>query len=245
MAPRGVRANADWRPPPELSRDLPRPGAPEAWQALDRSFDALLAALDEPKASCADHARAYTEVGRAARQVADGLAGATVLELAAGCSFCAKRREDVGRLIAGPDVYVCDECVALCVELMEEEVGPDWRGAGGSSAARRGRGGGDPERQRERARVKAALGAAMRPSALWSGAGGTSLCVTAGSEVASLPDHRRPRADGGDRRPAEVRRLPEQERELPPGGIDRGPCAPADRDSVCGCRTGRYYLAHE
>ena len=127
LAPRGVRANADWRPPPELSRDLPRPGAPEAWQALDRSFDALLAALDEPKASCADHARAYTEVGLAARQVADGLAGATVLELAPGCSFCAKRREDVRRLIAGPGVYVCDECVALCVELMEEEAGPDWR----------------------------------------------------------------------------------------------------------------------
>ena len=68
LAPRGVRANADWRPPPELSRDLPRPGAAEAWQALDRSFDALLAALDEPKASCADHARAYTAVGRAARR---------------------------------------------------------------------------------------------------------------------------------------------------------------------------------
>jgi hypothetical protein len=127
LAPRGVRANAEWRPPPELSRDLPRPGAPEAWQALDRSFDALLASLDEPEASCADHARAYTAVGRAARQVADGLAGATVLELAAGCSFCAKRREDVRRLIAGPGVYVCDECVALCVELMEEEAGPDWR----------------------------------------------------------------------------------------------------------------------
>ena len=46
IAPRPVRANADWQPPPELSRDLPRPGAPKAWQALDRSFDALLAALD-------------------------------------------------------------------------------------------------------------------------------------------------------------------------------------------------------
>jgi hypothetical protein len=64
LVPSGVRANADWRPPPELSRDLPRPGAPEAWQALDRSFDALLAALDEPEASFADHARAYTAVGR-------------------------------------------------------------------------------------------------------------------------------------------------------------------------------------
>jgi ClpX C4-type zinc finger len=127
IAPRPVRANADWQPPPELSRDLPRPGAPEAWQALDRSFDALLAALDQPDASCVEHARAYTQVGCAARQVADGLAGATALELAAGCSFCAKRRHDVRRLIAGPGIYVCDECVALCVELMEEEVGPDWR----------------------------------------------------------------------------------------------------------------------
>ena len=127
LAPRGVRANADWRPPPELSRDLPRPGAAEAWQALDRSFDALLASLDEPGASCVEHARAYTAVGRAARQVADGLAGATALELAAGCSFCAKRRQDVRRLIAGPGIYVCDECVALCVEVMEEEAGPDWR----------------------------------------------------------------------------------------------------------------------
>jgi hypothetical protein len=127
LVPSGVRANADWRPPPELSRDLPRPGAPEAWQALDRSFDALLAALDEPEASFADHARAYAAVGRAARHVADGLAGATVEELAAGCSFCAKRREEVRRLIAGPSVYVCDECVALCVELMEQEAGPDWR----------------------------------------------------------------------------------------------------------------------
>jgi len=72
LAPRGVRANADWRPPPELSRDLPRPGAPETWRALDRSFDALLASLDEPKASCADHTRPYAALGRAARQVADG-----------------------------------------------------------------------------------------------------------------------------------------------------------------------------
>jgi len=127
IAPRPVRANADWQPPPELSRDLPRPGAPQAWQALDRSFDALLAALDEPGASCVEHARAYTQVGRAARQVADGLAGATALEMAAGCSFCAKRRQDVRRLIAGPGIYVCDECVALCVEVMEEEGGPDWR----------------------------------------------------------------------------------------------------------------------
>ena len=139
-APR-IRANPDWRPPPELSRDLPRPAAPDAWQALDRSFDALLAAVDDPEATCVEHARAFMAVGRAARQVADALAGATTLELAAGCSFCAKPREDVGHLIAGPGVYICDECAMLCAEVMEEGVGPDWR----EQADRRLRGEDDEE----------------------------------------------------------------------------------------------------
>jgi len=127
IAPRGVRANADWRPPSELSRDLPRPGSPESWQVLDRSFDALLAVLDDPGASFANHARAYAEVGRAARTISGELAGASALELAAGCSFCAKAPAKVTRLIAGPGIYICDECIALCVEVMEEERGPNWR----------------------------------------------------------------------------------------------------------------------
>ncbi len=38
------------------------------------------------------------------------------------CSFCHKDTDDVDRLISGPDdVYICDECVALCVEILEEE----------------------------------------------------------------------------------------------------------------------------
>jgi len=38
------------------------------------------------------------------------------------CSFCHKNAEDVDRLISGPeDVYICDECVSLCVEILEEE----------------------------------------------------------------------------------------------------------------------------
>ena len=127
MAPRGVRANADWRPPP---RALARPPTPRRARGLAGARPVLRRAAGgarRPGASCVEHARAYTAVGRAARQVADGLAGATALELAAGCSFCAKRRQDVRRLIAGPGIYICDECVALCVEVMEEEVGPDWR----------------------------------------------------------------------------------------------------------------------
>ena len=38
------------------------------------------------------------------------------------CSFCHRDTEDVDRLISGPEeVYICDECVALCVEILEEE----------------------------------------------------------------------------------------------------------------------------
>lgn len=37
------------------------------------------------------------------------------------CSFCNKSQEQVERLIAGPNhVYICNECVALCQEIIEE-----------------------------------------------------------------------------------------------------------------------------
>ncbi len=38
------------------------------------------------------------------------------------CSFCAKSQKQVRKLIAGPGVYICDECVDLCNEIMEEEL---------------------------------------------------------------------------------------------------------------------------
>jgi ATP-dependent Clp protease ATP-binding subunit ClpX len=37
------------------------------------------------------------------------------------CSFCGKAQEEVQRLIAGPDVYICDECVSLCNEIIAQE----------------------------------------------------------------------------------------------------------------------------
>lgn len=36
------------------------------------------------------------------------------------CSFCGKSQEEVGKLIAGPNVYICDECIGLCNEIMAE-----------------------------------------------------------------------------------------------------------------------------
>lgn len=38
------------------------------------------------------------------------------------CSFCGKIQHDVKKLIAGPSVYICDECVALCNDIMKEEA---------------------------------------------------------------------------------------------------------------------------
>ncbi len=38
------------------------------------------------------------------------------------CSFCGKTQEKVKKLISGPGVYICDECVDLCNEILEEEV---------------------------------------------------------------------------------------------------------------------------
>ena len=41
------------------------------------------------------------------------------------CTFCGKGQEEVRKLIAGPSVYICDECVDLCNDIIEEEVKAD------------------------------------------------------------------------------------------------------------------------
>ena len=127
VAPKGIKARDDWQPPLELHTDTLRPGAIESWQALDRSFQGLLAALDDPDASFAHHAAAYETVAVATYAITEALANATSIDLATGCSFCGKPRPQLRKLVAGPGVYICDECVALCVEILEEEIGENWR----------------------------------------------------------------------------------------------------------------------
>src|SRR2546427_6059939 len=62
------------------------------------------------------------------------------------CSFCGKTQDQVRKLIAGPKVYICDECIDLCNDIIAEEcdqeerlasrsrsrppVVPSWVGAG-------------------------------------------------------------------------------------------------------------------
>ena len=37
------------------------------------------------------------------------------------CGFCGKNQDEVRKLIAGPSVFICDECVVLCMEIVDEE----------------------------------------------------------------------------------------------------------------------------
>ena len=48
------------------------------------------------------------------------------------CSFCGKSQDEVKKLIAGPSVYICDECIQLCNEIIAEDYGQevDSSGAG-------------------------------------------------------------------------------------------------------------------
>ncbi|AEF93571.1 ATP-dependent Clp protease ATP-binding subunit clpX [Desulfotomaculum nigrificans CO-1-SRB] len=41
------------------------------------------------------------------------------------CSFCGKLQDQVKKLVAGPGVYICDECIELCNEIIEEELNDD------------------------------------------------------------------------------------------------------------------------
>lgn len=43
------------------------------------------------------------------------------------CSFCGKSQRQVPKLIAGPGVYICNQCVDLCGEILDEEAAVDER----------------------------------------------------------------------------------------------------------------------
>ena len=49
------------------------------------------------------------------------------------CSFCGKSQHEVRKLIAGPSVFICDECVDLCNDIIREEVQEDTGDTGGES----------------------------------------------------------------------------------------------------------------
>ena len=47
------------------------------------------------------------------------------------CSFCTKGPDQVKKLIAGSNVYICDECIDLCNDILAEELGERSEGVRG------------------------------------------------------------------------------------------------------------------
>jgi ATP-dependent Clp protease ATP-binding subunit ClpX len=48
------------------------------------------------------------------------------------CSFCGKSQHEVRKLIAGPSVFICDECIDLCNDIIKEEVQAETADKGGT-----------------------------------------------------------------------------------------------------------------
>lgn len=62
------------------------------------------------------------------------MAGKKGREFLPSCSFCGKSQDEVANLIAGPDVHICNECIALCNDIIRDEdrvgaVQGDWSGS--------------------------------------------------------------------------------------------------------------------
>ena len=47
------------------------------------------------------------------------------------CSFCGKPQSQVSRLVAGPDVYICDECIGICLDILKEGAEGEGQAAPG------------------------------------------------------------------------------------------------------------------
>ena len=44
------------------------------------------------------------------------------------CSWCSKRRDEVKKILSRDGAHICNECVALCQMILEDELGDGWRG---------------------------------------------------------------------------------------------------------------------
>lgn len=50
------------------------------------------------------------------------------------CSFCGKSQDEVKKLIAGRGVYICDECIEVCINIVADEMAEENKSALGSTA---------------------------------------------------------------------------------------------------------------
>jgi len=127
VAPSAGVPESDWTPPLELRRGSSRVPPVAAWQPLDRSFELIAAVLDDRDSSLLDIADALEQLATAAQQLADAFPRARSLSQLAVCTFCGKHGDQLRTIIEGPSALICDECVELCVEVLEDRLGEDWR----------------------------------------------------------------------------------------------------------------------
>jgi ribosomal protein L37AE/L43A len=71
----------------------------------------------------------YTTALRHLRTLREESVSEVTTKVMANCSFCGKPNTQVKKLIAGPGIFICDECVGLCREIIEEEAGLDPQAA--------------------------------------------------------------------------------------------------------------------
>ncbi len=62
-----------------------------------------------------------------ARILAEGEMPALLKPVAAVCTWCGKAADQVKKILRGNDACICNECVGLCADVMEAELGEDWR----------------------------------------------------------------------------------------------------------------------
>ena len=53
------------------------------------------------------------------------------------CSFCNESEHDVRKLIAGPNVFICDECIRTCIDILADDEQADARADGDDEAGKR------------------------------------------------------------------------------------------------------------
>ncbi len=102
----------DWERTPASVRRLLR------W--LFESYETRLADLEEGMTLSRVEREQHSEVSAERRAGASSPTGALEKPEEVSCSFCGKRREEVSRLVSGPTVQICNECVEICNEILED-----------------------------------------------------------------------------------------------------------------------------
>lgn len=114
----------DWHPPHDLHDEPEARPAQERWARFDRATKTLAAVGSTTDSTLAEVAAAHHELAAAANELAEHLerAAPTGQNRPASCSFCGLTTQQVTRLIAGPGVSICDQCIELCNEIITEET---------------------------------------------------------------------------------------------------------------------------